>query len=269
MCSPRYFSLSLSIFALGQNEAAVPRLICCIDPASPCAYWFSFRITNIPVNTTLTFEVCNITKDRTLFNKGGLPYVQTNSVWNTINGSSSHIKTMVESDSISAWNTEYTLRFSHHFPTSPCESAIFAPMIPYSYTDLTNDLQFFGHQARLLKLGWSRKVLGEALGGVRVVEAVHVRRGEGVKKVVVLSCRVHPSETVSSWVLRGLLLFLCSDDEDSRRLLEVCEFWILPMLNPEGVANGWFRGNKTSRDLNREWDKPSSPTIFAGTFDYR
>lgn len=37
-----------------------------------------------------------------------------------------------------------------------------------------------------------------------------------VKKGVVVTARVHPGETNSSWMMKGLLDFLLSDSEDAK-----------------------------------------------------
>jgi murein tripeptide amidase MpaA len=42
-------------------------------------------------------------------------------------------------------------------------------------------------------------------------------------------------------------------------------FKIIPMLNPDGVVRGNYRGDALGVDLNRRWNKPSKilhPTIY-------
>jgi len=59
------------------------------------------------------------------------------------------------------------------------------------------------------------------------------------REVVVFTGRVHPGESNSSWVLEGALQYLLSNDESAVRLRENFVFKVIPMLNPEGVLNGW------------------------------
>lgn len=59
------------------------------------------------------------------------------------------------------------------------------------------------------------------------------------REVVILTGRVHPGESNSSWVLEGALQYLLSNDESAVRLRENFVFKVIPMLNPEGVLNGW------------------------------
>ncbi len=61
------------------------------------------------------------------------------------------------------------------------------------------------------------------------------------RRIVFLTARVHPGETNSSWIMKGLLDFLVSaDDPAARELRERTIFKIIPMLNVEGVINGWW-----------------------------
>uniref|UniRef100_A0A3B3SWN3 AGBL carboxypeptidase 1 n=1 Tax=Paramormyrops kingsleyae TaxID=1676925 RepID=A0A3B3SWN3_9TELE len=82
---------------------------------------------------------------------------------------------------------------------------------------------------------------------------------------VVLTARVHPGESNASWVMKGSLEFLCSEEPAAQALREVYIFKIIPMLNPDGVINGSHRCSLNGQDLNRQWMKPElslSPTIF-------
>ena len=56
------------------------------------------------------------------------------------------------------------------------------------------------------------------------------------RPAVILTARVHPGETQSSWMLLGLLEFLLSDHEDAEIMRESFLFKIVPMLNPDGVV---------------------------------
>ena len=58
------------------------------------------------------------------------------------------------------------------------------------------------------------------------------------KEYVVLSARVHPGETNSSWIMRGVVKFLLSGDVSANLLRQKYIFKVIPMLNPDGVING-------------------------------
>ena len=86
------------------------------------------------------------------------------------------------------------------------------------------------------------------------------------RKGVVLTARVHPGETVGSWMMRGLLMFLTDPENKEAKLLrDNYVFKIIPMLYPDGVINGNYRCSLAGCDLNRRWKTPSKllhPTIY-------
>jgi len=85
------------------------------------------------------------------------------------------------------------------------------------------------------------------------------------KKGVIVMARVHPGETVSSWMMQGslrtiigLIEFLVDpNNKEAAILRNNFVFKIIPMLNPDGVVNGNYRCSMAGCDLNRQWDKPS------------
>jgi cytosolic carboxypeptidase protein 2/3 len=62
-----------------------------------------------------------------------------------------------------------------------------------------------------------------------------------LRKAVVITSRVHPGESNSSYIMQGILDFLVSDDEGARYLRNNFVFKIVPMLNPDGVIVGNYR----------------------------
>ena len=85
-----------------------------------------------------------------------------------------------------------------------------------------------------------------------------------------MTSRVHPGESNASWMMKGLmdlLLFPANDEEKNiaHFLREEFEFYLIPMLNVDGVINGNYRCSLAACDLNRKWINPSKilhPTIF-------
>lgn len=86
------------------------------------------------------------------------------------------------------------------------------------------------------------------------------------RKAVIISSRVHPGETVGSWMMRGVLEFITDPhNEEAKMLRNNFIFKIIPMLNPDGVINGNYRCSLAGCDLNRRWKNPSKvihPTIY-------
>jgi cytosolic carboxypeptidase protein 2/3 len=62
-----------------------------------------------------------------------------------------------------------------------------------------------------------------------------------LRKAVVITSRVHPGESNSSFIMQGILDYLVSDDDGARYLRNNFVFKIVPMLNPDGVIVGNYR----------------------------
>ncbi len=92
------------------------------------------------------------------------------------------------------------------------------------------------------------------------LENLHKRKG------VILTARVHPGESVGSWMMKGALDYLCDENnEGAEALRQNFVFKVVPMLNPDGVINGNYRCSLAGCDLNRRWKAPSKilhPTIW-------
>lgn len=115
-----------------------------------------------------------------------------------------------------------------------------------------------------------RKLLCHTLAGNRV-ELLTITNSckspEEMKgrKGIVFTARVHPGETVSSWVMKGVLDFLLSEKPMAVLMRQHFIMKIVPMLNPDGVIHGNYRCSLAGRDLNRMWEYPSEawhPEIF-------
>ena len=86
------------------------------------------------------------------------------------------------------------------------------------------------------------------------------------KKVVLISGRVHPGEVTASHGVHGLISFLLSSDTRAIQLREHFIFFIVPMLNPDGVSRGHSRLDQYGNNLNRCYNDPdpeSQPTVLA------
>ncbi len=58
------------------------------------------------------------------------------------------------------------------------------------------------------------------------------------RNYILISARVHPGESNSSFIMKGVIDFLLSDEPEAKDLLENFIFKIVPMLNPDGVIVG-------------------------------
>mgnify|MGYP001364616265 CR=1 FL=1 len=68
---------------------------------------------------------------------------------------------------------------------------------------------------------------------------------------MVITGRIHPGESNSSFMMKGVIDFLVSDDPKASDLRDKFVFKIIPMLNPDGVIIGNYRTSLSGMDLNR------------------
>jgi cytosolic carboxypeptidase protein 2/3 len=164
----------------------------------------------------------------------------------------------------------YTLTFTYTFDYDK-DSVFFAYCFPYSYTDLQKDILAIERDPKRQKF-MQTTALCKTLAGINCElltitdysekkeseKEPKIRHTPRVKPGVVISARVHPGETVGSWMMRGVLFFLTDPESEEARLLrENFVFKIIPMLNPDGVINGNYRCSLAGCDLNRRWKFPS------------
>jgi murein tripeptide amidase MpaA len=85
------------------------------------------------------------------------------------------------------------------------------------------------------------------------------------KKAIVVTARVHPGESNSSFMMKGFIEFMLSDTREAKLIRKNYIVKIVPMLNIDGVIYGSYRCSLIGADLNRRWLKPSRilhPTIY-------
>lgn len=141
----------------------------------------------------------------------------------------------------------YTLSFTHTFDFAN-DTVSFAYSYPYTYTDLKHFIASssspYLHKERLCR----------TLAGCDCDMLTVTGRDRGRKKQgVVFTGRVHPGETVGSWMLQGVVEFLLSEDPVAKSLRNRFVFYIVPMLNPDGVIQGNYRTSLIGCDLNRKY----------------
>lgn len=77
--------------------------------------------------------------------------------------------------------------------------------------------------------------------------------------------RVHPGETNASWMMKGVLDCLVSDNPQAAALRDKFVFKIVPMLNPDGVIVGNYRCSLAGGDLNRQVCRSVKPIFVCDT----
>lgn len=100
--------------------------------------------------------------------------------------------------------------------------------------------------------------LGATLDG-RDLDMLRVGpEGNGDRLKCWIIARQHPGETMTEWLMEGLLEHLLDPDEPaSRSLLTKCTFYLVPNMNPDGSYRGHLRNNAVGQNLNRAWAEPT------------
>jgi len=117
-------------------------------------------------------------------------------------------------------------------------------------------------QSPILAAAFKREVVAMTKGG-REVEVWHVSGpSSDTKQVVFISCRVHAGETPANYILEGVLDLLSDPSSCVRaELLQQFDFQIIPILNPDGVAQGHWRSDSLGQDLNRTYSLVADPSM--------
>uniref|UniRef100_A0A5S6QDP5 tubulin-glutamate carboxypeptidase n=1 Tax=Trichuris muris TaxID=70415 RepID=A0A5S6QDP5_TRIMR len=244
---------------------------------------FYFQVSNMVSNVPYTFNIINCVKTRSLYNSGMQPVLF--SVTEAVLGRPGWVrsgrscvyyrnfyareKTVARSKApqtiTSYYTASFTLQFRHAY-----DVCYFAYHYPYTYTMM---------KTHLLKLSQllscvsdvhfridtlCRSIAGNPVILITVTNAAS-RSVLEERDVIVLSSRVHPGESNSSWMLHGLLNYLVSPQPRACLARSLFIFKIIPMLNVDGVVNGNHRCSLAGEDLNRQWVRPDKqlfPSVY-------
>ncbi|UJR13507.1 hypothetical protein I4U23_000521 [Adineta vaga] len=231
--------------------------------------WYYFRVQNMIANITYRFRIINLMKKSSLYNEGmqilvysGVDARKQSRGWHR---SGHHINyseykqrsynSLLDRD-INYYELDFQMEFAHSGDT-----CYIAHCYPYTYTDLKDDLEYLS-RIRSCDV-FRQEILCESQAGnscflITVTdESVPINK----KKFVFISARIHPGETNSSFMMRGLLEYITSNDKIAQKLRSQLVFKIIPMLNPDGVIVGNYRCSLTGRDKNRNFRHPRKQTF--------
>jgi hypothetical protein len=226
--------------------------------------WFFFRVSGTAAGQTATFNLINFEKSASLYNEGMkvLYYSSTahqllGTGWRRGGEAISYFKNGIRRHV--AAKSYFTLTFTFTFDYAQ-DYVYFAYSCPYSYSQLQEYLDSLEASDRTYAFV-TRKLLCRTVAGNRcdflTITCPGSREETERRQGVVLSARVHPGETVGSWMMQGVLEFLVSDAPEADLLRKLFVFKVVPMLNPDGVITGNHRCSLAGCDLNRRWKHPS------------
>ena len=131
--------------------------------------------------------------------------------------------------------------------TFPCNVVQIANIFPYTYTKAMKYIE--GKSSSYAKTS----VLGKSTDGrdIKMIEITNFGIDDDNKKQIYVIARQHAGETLSSYSVEGMIDFLTKNE--NREYRDKFHYYIVPIMNPDGVSDGWSRADTNYQDLNRAW----------------
>jgi hypothetical protein len=222
--------------SLGSVQAVSPNdlnLTLRLDDAYGDLYgWYNFKIIQHAAGQQVTFHILNPDNWFTAEHKpvysqdGGQTWQRLSDTW------------MASGD-------------FHFRQTFTADSAWIALAFPYTYTRLLTDLDSLSASPYFTNTSIGSSVHGRPIPLATLTDPLIPN---AQKRTVWLMSRQHPMETPASYVLLGLLQLLTDPaNPEADRMRRTTIFKILPMVNVDGVAEGFSRHNVNGINLNRCW----------------
>jgi murein tripeptide amidase MpaA len=124
------------------------------------------------------------------------------------------------------------------------DEAYLAYCYPYTYSDCCEFLEKIcavENKDKIRKTIMCKTLAGNDCEMVIITNFASRPEDIAVRKAIVLTSRIHPGETNSSFIIEGVLEYLVSEDDTAKFLRNNYVFKIVPMLNPDGVIVGNYR----------------------------
>ena len=251
--------------------------------------WFFFKVSNTSKeNKSLIFSIKNLSLFlKEIFTKGHLPVYHIDGTneefydrkWSRLD------KTLNEFVFI---ETTTGIDLNYKYDINGMETVYFAYSYPWSYSDnLTyiktlkllykNQKNIYFNAECMINSLEERKIHFLTLTSKKFQTAIQEKTVHKYlftknpkkrpwiftnKKYIVISARVHPGETPSSYILQGIIESILTKTQFLDNYVVV----IVPMLNPDGVFRGYYRLDTNGKNLNRVFHSSyyiKYPSIFA------
>ncbi len=106
-----------------------------------------------------------------------------------------------------------------------------------------------------------RSVVGRSVQG-RALHLFEFGGGDNSPLLIIVG-RMHPPESTGSGALFGFVETLVADTPQARAFREQVRTVVVPLVNPDGLAEGHWRTNIRGKDLNRDWGPFTEPETQA------
>ncbi|KAJ7329969.1 hypothetical protein JRQ81_016143 [Phrynocephalus forsythii] len=234
--------------------------------------WYYFQVTNTQAGIPYRFTIVNFTKPTSLYNRGMRPLLYSEAEakihkvgWQRTGDEIKYFKNNLSQD---GHHQYFSLTWTFQFPHDR-DTCYFAHCYPYTYSNLQDYLSAIAGdpkrsmfcKIRILCHSLARNIVYV----LTITNPLQDFQEEKRKAAVILTARVHPGETNSSWMMKGFLDYILGDSKSAQLLRDTYIFKVVPMLNPDGVIVGNYRCSLAGRDLNRNYKsdlKDSFPSIW-------
>nr|XP_042104810.1 cytosolic carboxypeptidase 3 [Ovis aries] len=232
--------------------------------------WYYFQVTNTQAGIVYRFTIINFTKPASLYNRGMRPLFYSekeasahNIGWQRIGDQIKYYRNNQGQDRHHHFSLTWTFQFPHSKDT-----CYFAHCYPYTYTNLQEYLSGINNdpvRSKFCKIRVLCHTIARNMVYILTITTPLKNNESRKRKAVILTARVHPGETNSSWIMKGFLDYILGNSSDAKLLRDTFVFKVVPMLNPDGVIVGNYRCSLAGRDLNRNYTsllKESFPSVW-------
>ena len=186
--------------------------------------WFYFSVSNMKLQQTYIFNIVNMAKRDSLFLRGMQPCVYSMALakesqigWHRAGDNIAYFPSSLRSAAYA--HSLYTLSFSFTCRYSN-DTVYFAYGVPYTFSDLQEYLVHILSQPQnahtLRHRTLTHSVAGNPCHLLTITTFGESSTPSSARPAVVVTARVHPGEAGASWMMKGIIDFLLSDDPDAK-----------------------------------------------------
>ena len=229
------------------------------NPSRSCQ-WFYFQIKNARKDRNYKFYITGFHKSKGLYTSGAKIFW-----YSTIRAKQENISWTRGGDNYSygflpgqkTRKKRSTVSFEIDFPFNN-DIIYMCYALPYTYSDLLRDISLWKQ-----KSDWvTSDILCETSGGREIpyltVTDDKSEVPEQERPYIFVTARIHPGESNASFLMRGFMDFLLAETKEASFIRRNYIVKIVPMLNIDGVIEGFYRVSLSGNDLNRMWSCPDA-----------
>jgi len=201
-------------------------------------YWFYYKIINVK-NKTVRFEFDNLIG----IYRGGQHICYTDYTQPVISYDN---ESWTRIEEVAYDEAERSFRFSMHFEQ---DTAWIAYAHPYPYSRYMRYLESVKSSPFLNIIAEGTSPEGRS---IPLLEITNSKSRKDKKRVFIMALQ-HPGEDAGGYSVEGIINFLLSDNIQAQKIRDEYIYYIIPMMNPDGVFHGVSRYTPKMQDLNNEW----------------